>query len=392
MSKDKKKIILVSSFRPRECGIATFGKDLSDSIKNYTNDFSVEVIPIDEPGQENRQYESSIKCRISQNDKKSFQKAAEYINKSDAVAVSIQHEYGLYGGKSGNYVLSLLKNIKKPIITTLHTITKKPVSSERQVLRSIAKLSELLVVMAKSAFSTLENTYEIPKNKVMMIPHGVPNIKFQDQTIAKKNCNLENRLVISTFGLIGPGKGIEYAIESFVSIKQKYPTVLYLVIGKTHPNIIATEGEKYRDSLIKKIEKLGLSDNVLFVNRFVDIEEYINYLLATDIYLTPYPNPEQVTSGTLAYAMSAGRVCVSTPYIYAKELLKDGHGVLIPFNDSKVLAQKIVKLFSSEKDKREMELKNHLYTRAMIWENVSKKYSETFLNIINKNEKNAAKL
>lgn len=392
MLENRKKIILVSSFQPRECGIASFSKDLSESLENYTSDFNVEVIAIDEPGGENRQYNRAIKHRISQNDKKSYSEAADYINKSDAVAVSIQHEYGLYGGVSGDYIFSMLKNIKKPILTTLHTITKKPARIEKSILSSIAKFSDLLVVMADSALPTLEKIYNIPKTKIMMIPHGVPNIEYQDQESAKESCNLKDRMIVSTFGLIGRGKGIEYVIESLPEIKTNFPNILYLIIGKTHPNVIAFEGEIYRNSLIKRIEELDLYDNVLFVNRYVNIEEYINYLLATDIYLTPYTNPEQVTSGTLAYAMSAGRVCVSTPYIYAKELLKDGHGILVPFRDPKALTKTISKLLFGDGKKKKMEMKNHLYTRCMTWENVSKSYAETLRDLIRKKDIYAAKL
>lgn len=386
MSENRKKIILVSSYGPRECGIAAFGKDLSDSLINYNNDFDVEVVPIDEPGTKDREYERSIKIRIFQNIEESYKKAAEYINKSDAAAVSIQHEYGLYGGKSGDYILPFLKDIKKPIITTLHTITENPTKTEKRVLQNIAKFSDVLIVMADSAISSLERIYNVGTNKIIMIPHGVPNIKFQDQALAKKTYRLEDKLIVSTFGLIGRGKGIEYAIESLTKIKDDFPNVLYLIIGKTHPNIIALEGERYRESLLKRINELGLNKNVLFVNKYVDKEEYINYLLATDIYLTPYPNPEQVTSGTLAYAMSAGRVCVSTPYIYAKELLKDGHGILVPFCDPKSLAETISMLLSSNGNKRKMELKSHQFTRSMTWESVSKKYAEALRNLILKKD------
>lgn len=384
MSAKTKKIILVSSYRPRECGIAAFGKDLSDSLQNYNKGFDVEVIPVNEPGGEKRQYDKSIKLCISQNKKADYLKTAEYINNSDADALSLQHEYGLYGGKSGSYILALLKNIKKPIITTLHTITINPSKTEKTVLSSIAKYSDFLVVMADSAIPTLENVYNITSDKIIMIPHGVPNIKFQGQEKAKRILNLENRLIVSTFGLIGRGKGIEYAIESLSDIKKTFSNILYLIIGKTHPNIIASEGEIYRNGLIKRIEELGLTDNVMFVNRYVNAEEYVNYLLATDIYLTPYPNLEQVTSGTLAYAMSAGRICVSTPYIYAQELLKDGLGILVPARNPKALSDTIIGLFSSNGHKLKMEIKNHAFTRHMTWENVSKKYAKTLQDMIKK--------
>jgi len=392
MSVKTKKIILVSSFRPRECGIAAFGKDLSNSLKNYNKGFDVEAIPVNEPGGEKRQYDKSIKMCISQNKKADYLKASDYINNSDADALSLQHEYGLYGGKSGNYILTLLKNTKKPILTTLHTITKNPCIAEKRTLILIAKYSDFLVVMADSALTTLKNVYGISGNKVIMIPHGVQNIEFQDQQSAKKTLDLEDRLIVSTFGLIGRSKGIEYAIESLAMIKNEFPNILYLIIGKTHPSIITSEGEEYRNSLIVRINKLGLDHNVMFVNRYVNGEEYTNYLLATDVYLTPYPNLEQVTSGTLAYAMSAGRVCISTPYIYAKELLKDGLGILLPSLDSKVLAETISKFLSSNGNKIKMEKRNHLYTRAMTWENVSKKYAHILRDIITKQDKYVAKL
>jgi glycosyltransferase involved in cell wall biosynthesis len=377
MKSKRKKIIIVSSCRPRDCGIATFSHDLATSLKLHTNDIEFEVIPINEKGGEDRIYDASVNCKIQQREPDSYEKAANYINNSEAVAVSLQHEFGLYGGKCGEFVIDFLQKINKPVLTTLHTVLRKPSREEKNVLRRIADLSSALIVMANTGSEILIKTYGINKEKVVIIPHGVPNVQFSDQKNAKKTLGLENRLILSTFGLINSGKGVEYVIEALPKIKKEHDNILYIILGKTHPGVIAHEGEKYRDRLVSRIKKLGLENNVKFINRFVDIEEYINYLKATDLYITPYLNPQQVTSGTLVYAMSAGRICISTPYLHAKELYKAGHKMfLVPFHNSKNIAKTVTTLLSNNDLKKKMELDNHKFSRSMTWEKVSENYAE----------------
>jgi len=372
----RKKIIIVSSYRPRDCGIATFSQDLANSLQTHTDDIEFEVIPINEKGGENRIYDRHVNCKIEQRDVNSYENAALYVNNSEAVAVSLQHEFGLHGGKRGEYVINFLELVKKPVITTLHTVLRKPSREEKSLLRKIADLSSRLVVMANTGSKILTKTYGIDKDKIVVVPHGVPNIELCNQNDVKKALGLENRLVLSTFGLISSGKGMEYVIEALPKIKKKHNNILYLILGKTHPGVIAYEGEKYRDRLISRIKALNLQDNVKFINRFVDIEEYIGFLKATDLYLTPYLNPQQVTSGTLVYAMSAGRICISTPYIHAKELYKDGHKMfLVPFRNAKSIAKTVTNLLSNDQLRKKMEAENHLFTRGMTWERVSKSYA-----------------
>ncbi|MCL5410272.1 MAG: glycosyltransferase family 4 protein [Patescibacteria group bacterium] len=376
MRTKRKKIIIVSSFRPRDCGIATFSHDLANSLKLHTNDIEFEIIPINEKGGEDRTYNIPVNCKIEQQDINSYERAAFYINNSEAVAVSLQHEFGLHGGKCGEYVINFLERVKKPVLTTLHTVLLKPSKEEKNILRQIADLSSALIVMASTGSKILTKTYGIDKKKIMIIPHGVPDIELCDQKSAKKTFGLEDRLILSTFGLISSGKGIEYVIEALPRIKMEHDNVLYLILGKTHPGVIAYEGERYRDRLISKIKALDLLDNVKFINRFVDIEEYISYLKATDLYLTPYLNPQQVTSGTLVYAMSAGRICISTPYLHAKELHRDGHKMfLVPFRNSKSIAKTVTKLLSNDQLRKKMETENHKFSRSMTWERVSENYA-----------------
>lgn len=376
MKIQRKKIIIVSSCRPRDCGIATFSQDLANSLRTHTDDIEFEFIPINEKGGEKRVYDIPVHCKIEQWNLDSYEKAAAYINKSEAVAVSLQHEFGLHGGKRGEYVINFLELVNKPVITTLHTVLRKPSHEEKNVMRKIAELSSAIVVMADTGSKILTKTYGIDGKKIVVIPHGVPNIELEDQKIAKEMFGLKNRLVLSTFGLISSGKGMEYVIEALPKIKKQYNNILYLILGKTHPGVIAYEGEKYRNRLISRIKALGLKDNVKFINRFVDIEEYIGYLKATDLYLTPYLNPQQVTSGTLVYAMSAGRICISTPYLHAKELHNDGHNMfLVPFRKAKSITKIINDLLSNDPLRKKMEAENHLFTRGMTWERVTQSYA-----------------
>lgn len=374
----KSKVLLVSSYQPRECGIATFSHDLVTSISSGACDVKMEIIPVNEPGGDERNYGDEINISISQEDKASYEKAADYINSSDAIAVSIQHEYGLYGGKCGEYIVDFIDRIHKPVIVTLHTVLIEPKSKQKEILQKIADKSSFLVVMAEAAIKILDEVYGIPSAKIKVIPHGVPETTFDNQEEAKKALGLQDNLVISTFGLIGPGKGLEYAIEALPKVKLAFPKIKYLILGKTHPSILKAKGEAYRQKLLAKISKLGLQDQVQFVNRFLPKEEIILNLKACDLYVTPYLNSQQIISGTLAYAVSIGRVCISTPYIYAKELLADGRGNLIPFRNSEALSDAIIALLSDPSKRKEAEKKSYLYSRQMTWKSVSKRYNDLF--------------
>lgn len=377
----RKKVIIISSYRPRDCGIATFSFDLATSIERFSG-LKTEIIPMNEFGHENRKYNSNIRRTISCEDKDSYLSAASYINKSEAIALVLQHEYGLFGGEKGEYILDLLDLVKKPIITTFHTVLSEPDQKQKEVLQKIADKSDTVVVMAQVAADILMSVYAISANKIEMIHHGVPEVPFGNQIKAKKKIGLENDLIISTYGFLGSGKGLENIISALPAVVQKYPNLKYLMLGLTHPQILKSEGEKYRDHLTAEINKLGLTDHVIQYNRFLKDEDIALYLSATDIYITPYLNPQQITSGTLARAVSTGRACISTSYTYAKEILSDDRGLLVPFGDSDAIANAIITLLADDKKRREMERLNYLYSRPMTWESVAKRYIELLQRLI----------
>lgn len=374
------KIVLISSYRPRDCGIATFSYDLVNAIESFSK-MAVEIIPINESAHENRIYDQKVNITISSEDENSYVLAADYINKSSAVALCLQHEFGLFGGDQGEYIIKLIDLVKKPVITTFHTVLSKPSKKQKQVLGEIATKSDAIVVMADTAVDILVDKYGIPETKIAMIPHGVPELPFENQLKAKKKIGLEGNLVISTFGLLGPGKGLKYVIDALPEVISKYPKVKYLILGRTHPEIAKKAGEGYRENLIAKINELGLTDHVRLDNRFLSDDEIALNLMATDIYITPYQNPQQITSGTLARALSIGRTCISTPYTYAKEILDDNRGILVPFGNSQSISGAIISLFSNDKKRNEIERLNYIYSRPMIWKSVARNYIDLLQNL-----------
>lgn len=374
----KLRVIYVGSYIPRECGIATFTKDLTTSINILNPHCLAEIMAVDEPGIENRGYPWEVKYRIHQDDINSYISAADYINQSSAEVISIQHEFGIYGGKNGEYIIPFMERIKKPIITTFHTVLPKPDEHRLQLVKKIAKKSAVIIVMIDIAAERLVDVYQIPPEKIVVIPHGVPDIPYSNTTYPKKELGFGCRTVISTFGLINPGKGIEDAIQALPAVIKKYPDIIYLVLGATHPTLVRNYGEEYRHSLEKLVGELQLGNHVHFENRYLELDELIQYLRATDVYVTPYRDPQQITSGTLAYAVGTGRACVSTPYLYAQEVLADGRGVKVKFSDPTSISKAIVELLKNPERRRNMEKEAYLYGRSMIWANVALKHLDLF--------------
>jgi glycosyltransferase involved in cell wall biosynthesis len=346
---------------------------LSTAIETFTNT-KVEIIPVNELHHEDRHYNDNIYLTIDSQDENSYVEAAKYINDSPAIALSLQHEYGLYGGEQGEYILKLLELVKKPIITTCHTILFEPNAKQREVLHKIADKSDKIIVMANAAINILVNIYSVPKEKIVMIPHGVLDVPFEDQTKAKEKLGLTDSLVVSTFGLLGPGKGLEYVVLALPEVIKQHPKAKYLILGRTHPEITKRTGEEYRNSLIAKIESLGLTENVRLENRFLSDDDVTLYLQASDIYITPYLDPQQITSGTLARAISIGRTCVSTSYPYAEELVDDTRGKIVPFRDSTAIAEAVLSLLSDDQKRQKIEKLNYDYSRPMTWKNVARNY------------------
>jgi glycosyltransferase involved in cell wall biosynthesis len=296
--------------------------------------------------------------------------------------VSLQHEYGIFGGLDGEYVLELLKRLKKPVVSTLHTVLFSPGPNQKRIVQQIAELSSAVVVMVKMGRDMLINSYGVAPDKITVIPHGVPNVHRVSALAVKKALGLSGRLVISTFGLINRGKGIEYAIQAIPEVVQQYPGAIYLVLGETHPGVRNFEGESYRTELLSLVENLGLRNHVRFNNRYLTLEELINYLCATDVYVTPYVNRDQIVSGTLAYALGCGKAIVSTPYLYAEEVLSEGRGKLVEFKDSSAMAQSINNILANPVLREQMETRAYRYGRRAAWFNVAIDYLDLYHRLL----------
>lgn len=376
----EKHIGFLSTYTPRECGIATFTKDLIDSIDLLGKFAPARVISVNEIGTI-YSYGSRVKQQIRQNFEEDYVQAAQYINSSRINSVSLQHEFGIYGGEWGKYILSFLKNVNKPVITTLHTVQPDFEQKAINVLIEIVAHSKAIVVMAKAAKNLLEE-YDVSAKKIKVVQHGCPNIPFLSSEVVKPSLGLKGRTVLSTFGLISRGKGVEYVIQALPSLVEKFPNILYLIIGETHPEVRKNEGESYRMNLIRMVEELGLGDNVKFHNRFLTKKELIRYLQATDVYLTPYIGPNQISSGTLVYALGAGRAVISTPYIHAKEVLSEERGLFCEFKDPISVAKEVEKLLENDKLRRDMEKKAYRYSRNFTWQKVAQKYVDIFKQAI----------
>ena len=375
LNSSAKRIGYFSTYPPRECGIANFTKDLIDSICDL-NGLKHSVIAINEKGAL-YDYDRRVKWNIDRDDAEDYVKAAEYVNSSNIQLLVVQHEFGLYGGDYGEYIKLFLDNVKKPVITTLHTVQSNFDKKAIEVLKYIVERSEAIIVIAHAAIDMLKRQ-GIPYKKCIVIPHGCPSIDCKNNKSIKESLGLEDRLVASTFGLISSGKGIEYAIRALPEVIKKEPRIIYLIIGETHPEVRKHEGEKYRNELTRLVSELGLEEHVRFTNRFITKRELIKFLQATDIYLTPYISPNQISSGTLIYALGAGKAVVSTPYYHAIEVLANDRGVLCRFEDSASIAEGINRLLD-ENLRSAIQKRAYKYSRRFLWKNVARKY----LNLIN---------
>lgn len=323
-------------------------------------------------------YPDEVRYDFYQHDLGSYRKAAEFLNAMNVDVVCLQHEYGIYGGTAGNYILTLLRNLTMPVVTTLHTVLKDPDPDQLKVLKSIASLSAQVVVMSEKGRQFLREIYEIPDEKIAVIPHGIPDMPFVDPHFYKDRFGIEGKQVILTFGLLSPNKGIENVIKALPRIVEKFPNVVYIVLGATHPNLVREQGEVYRESLKKLAADSGVRDKVMFFNQFVDHENLLEFLGAADIYITPYLNPAQITSGTLSYAFGLGKAVISTPYWHAEELLAEERGRLVPFRDADAIAEAIINLLGDEPTRHAMRKRGYLMGREMIWERVMAQYRQTF--------------
>ncbi len=323
-------------------------------------------------------YPPRVRFELLEKDLDSYRRAADFLNFNNADVLCVQHEFGIYGGTAGSHLLALLKEVRMPVVTTLHTILSNPNKAQRKVMEGLVRHSDRLVVMAQHGVKILETVYGVSKAKIDVIPHGIPDLPFADSCLSKAQFGVEGRRVLLTFGLISPGKGIEFVIEALPEIVKRHPDVVYLVLGATHPHLLATEGERYRLSLERLARDRGVKEHVIFYNRFVSADDLKEFIGATDIYITPYLNEEQVTSGTLAYVFGAGKAVVSTPYWHAQELLAGDRGVLVPFRDAPAIAEGVVALLDDPARMDAIRNTGYAMGREMIWPAVAGRYLETF--------------
>jgi len=373
-----KNVAFLSTYPPRECGLATFTEDLVNEITKVAL-VRPHVIAVTAGTEE---YEDSrVVHRLSQHDRASYLSTAQWVN-TYADLLVIEHEYGIFGGECGEYIIDLVKNLKIPFVITTHTVLEAPSSKQQAVLQEIGQLCTKLVTMAASSVPILIKTYGISGDKIVVIPHGVPNMLVGSREKLKVAHGLNGKQVISSFGLLSPAKGIEYGIKALAKVVPDFANLVYLILGKTHPCVKQGAGESYRQSLVDLAEGLGVQANVRFVDKYLTKEEVIKYLHLSDIYMTPYLSKEQAVSGTLAYAVGCGRVVVSTPYRYAQEMLDEGRGVLAEFRDSDSLAAGIRYILCNPLRKKEMEMKTWTVGQTMTWSNVASRYTQLFIGIV----------
>jgi glycosyltransferase involved in cell wall biosynthesis len=371
------RIAFLGDFPPRLCGIATFTHDLCEALAAEASGSDCYVGAVNDRG-DAYHYPPRVRLQLEEQDLDSYRRAADYLNFNDAEILCVQHEFGIYGGSAGSHLLALLKEVRMPVVTTLHTILREPDAAQRRAMEELVRRSDRLVVMANKGLEILRETYAVPDAKVDVIPHGIPDMPFVDSGRFKAQFGVEGRIVLLTFGLLGPGKGIEYAIEALPEIVKRYPNAIYLVLGATHPHLVAREGESYRLSLERLAEDRGVKDNVIFFNRFVSLDDLKEFIGATDIYITPYLQEAQITSGTLAYVFGAGKAVVSTPYWHARELLAEGRGALVPFRDSGAIAGAVCGFLDDRAAMGEACAKAYAIGRGMIWPSVARRYLESF--------------
>lgn len=371
------RIAFIGNYLPRQCGIATFTTDLCTAMAAEFGGGRLFAIPVNDPDS-SYQYPEQVRIELEQEDRSSYERAAEFLNFNGNDLVCMQHEYGIFGGIAGSHILALLRKLKMPLVTTLHTVLRDPDSNQRAVLDEIGHLSDRLIVMSEHAACLLRDAYGIPGEKIDVIPHGVPDLPFMDPNYFKDLFGTQGKSVLLTFGLLSPNKGIENVIRALPAILAKHPDLMYIISGATHPQIRRHEGERYREELQALAAECGVSSHVTFNNRFVSNEEMIEHVGAADIYITPYRHEAQVVSGTLAIALGAGKAIISTPYWHAKEILADGRGVIVPFDDPDSIANAAIRLLDNDAERHAMRKRAYLHSRGTTWQKTAQAYMASF--------------
>ncbi|NLO21468.1 MAG: glycosyltransferase [Syntrophomonadaceae bacterium] len=372
--------LIVSTYPPRKCGIANFSKDLRDHLIPYQP--RILMAAMEDPFQ-TYDYPVEVVWTIQQENKADYTALAHWVNQEIAVdMIIIQHEYGIFGGPDGEYIVALAEQLKKPFLLVTHTVLPHPSQRQQQVLSRLADLASGVICMTERARSLMLDIYAIKPQQTFVVPHGVPDFRPQDRKVLKEQRGWQNRTIITTFGLIGPGKGLEIGLKALAGVVEKHPRVLYVIAGATHPVLLRNEGERYRENIMQQVRDLKLEEHVIFENRYLTNEELGDYLYLTDIYLSPYPNLDQAVSGTLAFATGTGRAIISTPYEYARELLEGGRGLLAERPDADALAGLLDCLLSNPSLQEELERKTAEMGGSLSWDSVAALYHKISLEIL----------
>src|SRR3990172_5335550 len=371
------RIAFIGNYLPRKCGIATFTTDLSEAIASEYSETTCIALPVNDI-EGGYAYPPRVRFELTEKNIDSYRRAADFLNINSVDLVCVQHEYGIYGGPAGSHILELLRELRMPIVTTLHTVLQNPDPAQRRVMLEVAALSDRLVVMSARGVEFLQEVYGVRKDKIDLIPQGIPHVPFADPSFHKDLFDVEGKMVLLSFGLLSANKGIENVIAALPAILARHPNVVYIILGATHPHVVRNEGETYRLSLQWLAQEKGVEGHVIFYNRFVSLEELVEFIGAADIYITPYLNPAQIASGTLAYTLGAGKAVISTPYWYAEEMLAEERGALVPFRDPAALAEQVINLLSNEAERHAMRKRAYIFGRTMIWSEVAKRYMESF--------------
>jgi glycosyltransferase involved in cell wall biosynthesis len=372
-----KKVALIGDYLPRKCGIATFTNDLRSALATAYPQVESFVVPVNDLPQ-GYPYPPEVRFEFAEGDLDSYRRTADFLNFSNADVVCLQHEYGIYGGPAGSFILALLRDLRIPVVTTLHTVLSEPDTQQLRVLQELGTLSSRLVVMSERGRTMLQDVYGISGDKIDLIAHGIPDLPFVDSNFYKDQFGVEGKQVLLTFGLLSPNKGIENVLRALPQIVKEFPNLIYIILGATHPNLVREHGEAYRLSLERLAQDLGIKRHVSFYNRFVEFEELKAFLGVADIYITPYLNAAQSTSGTLAYAFGSGKAVISTPYWHAQELLDENRGVLVPFNDTEAMAKAVLDLLGDDVLRNSMRKRAYMLGREMTWAKTAGYYMESF--------------
>ena len=371
------RVAFIGNSLPRRCGIATFTTDLQQAVAASRADLEPVIAAMTDRGHV-YDYPSTVGVQIQDGCIEDYVSAAEFLNAGHFDVVCLQHEFGIYGGEAGEHIVTLLWRLTMPIVTTLHTVLSEPTKAQRDVLARIVAASSKIVVMAEKGRELLRLVYQVPDEKIEIIPHGIPEFAFVEPDGAKARLGFANKAVILTFGLLSPNKGIEVMIDAMPLILKSRPDAVYVVLGATHPNLVRDQGETYRESLVARVNALGIEDHVVFLDQFVDKKTLLEFISMCDVYVTPYLNEAQMTSGTLAYSFGLGKAVVSTPYWHARELLADGRGILVPFSDAPAIGSEISKLLVNDALRQAMRKRAYSSSRSMTWEQTAERYMTTF--------------